>query len=125
MKKYFGKWSSLADIELDFGIKTGLTGKDILFAYYTYEDYSGRALVVFVAPDDGLLYLVKGSHCSCYGLDSTSYNEEKYTQWRPERINWEVLNKMKFWYDEDYENIDIEKDASAALQKLIARNLKS
>ena len=54
---------------------------NILFAYYSYEDYSGDAFVLF--EQDGLLYEVNGSHCSCYGLEG---------QWEPEEVCLEEMN---------------------------------
>jgi len=53
-----------------------LVGK-IIFADYTYEDYSGSSLVIFESVD-GELYEVHGSHCSCYGLED---------QWEPEQTS--------------------------------------
>jgi len=110
MKKYFGQWQSLEDIEGNFNQKTGLTSKDILFSYYCYEDYSGKAIVLFVSPEDGLLYEVYGGHCSCNGLDG---------QWEPERTTWEALHKIKSLGEYD------DATAREALERLVMRNLKS
>lgn len=55
---------------------------NILFASYTYEDYSGDAWVLF--EKDGKLFEVNGSHCSCYGLEG---------QWEPEEANLLELQK--------------------------------
>lgn len=49
----------------------------ILFAYYSYEDYSGDAFVLYFDRSDKKLYEVNGSHCSCYGLED---------QWSPEEV---------------------------------------
>lgn len=46
-----------------------------LFAYYSYANYSGDAWVLF--EQDGELWEVSGSHCSCYGLEG---------QWCPEKV---------------------------------------
>jgi len=54
--------------------------EDILFAEYTSECYDGHAIVVF--QQDGHLFEVNGSHCSCYGLEG---------QWEPERTSREAL----------------------------------
>ena len=43
----------------------------ILFASYTYEDYSGDAWVLFI--EDDKLYEVHGGHCSCYGITRNGY----------------------------------------------------
>jgi hypothetical protein len=55
-------------------------GVQVLFAAYTYEDYSGYAFVLFLK--DGKLYEVHGSHCSCYGLED---------QWDPEETTEEAV----------------------------------
>lgn len=55
-------------------------GEKILFAYYSYEDYSGTAYVLF--SKKGKLYHVFGGHCSCYGLED---------QWNPEEVNLKAL----------------------------------
>lgn len=48
----------------------------ILWATYTYENYSGDATVLF--KENGKYYEVHGSHCSCYGLEG---------QWDAEEVN--------------------------------------
>jgi len=53
---------------------------NILFASYTYEDYSGDAFVLF--EKNGKLYEVNGGHCSCYGLEG---------QWEPEETTLEAI----------------------------------
>lgn len=40
---------------------------NILFATYTYENYSGEAWLLY--EQNGKLYEVNGGHCSCYGLE--------------------------------------------------------
>jgi hypothetical protein len=93
---YFGNWSRLEDIVGDFeqldtwnGVQpvTEFMEKNdtyknmnVLFACYTYEDYSGDALVIFER--NGQLYEVHGGHCSCYGLEG---------QWDPEETTKEYL----------------------------------
>lgn len=52
----------------------------ILFAYYCYQDYSGEAFVL--VEQDGKLYEVNGSHCSCNGLEG---------QWDLEATSVEAL----------------------------------
>ena len=54
----------------------------ILFATYTYENYEGSAWVLFYNEEDGKLYEVNGSHCSCYGLEG---------QWEPEETTLDAL----------------------------------
>lgn len=48
---------------------------NILFASYGCASYSGDAWVLF--SQDNKLYEVRGSHCSCYGLEN---------QWEPEEV---------------------------------------
>lgn len=54
--------------------------RNILFASYSYENYSGDAWVLF--EQDGALFEVNGSHCSCYGLEG---------QWEPEIVSLKEL----------------------------------
>ena len=68
------------ELEEDFEIKLE-DDINILVAYYSYENYSGEAIVIF--EQKGKLYEVEGSHCSCYGLEG---------QWSPEEITQEYLN---------------------------------
>ncbi len=56
----------------------------VIHACYEYEDYSGSAGVVFV--DDGLIYTVSGSHCSCYGLEE---------QWDPCEMPLAALRRIE------------------------------
>lgn len=57
------------------------TDEQVLFADYEQGYYEGEAQVLFV-DRDGLLYEVKGSHCSCYGLEG---------QWAPGLVSWTAL----------------------------------
>ena len=49
---------------------------NILLAWYGYESYSGYAFVLF--EQNGKLYEITASHCSCYGLKG---------QWKPEETS--------------------------------------
>lgn len=53
---------------------------NILFASYGEDNYSGEAWVLF--EQDGKLFEVNGSHCSCYGLEG---------QWKPEETALEAI----------------------------------
>jgi hypothetical protein len=44
-----------------------ISGKNILFASYGQDNYTGDAYVLF--EEDGKLLEVYGGHCSCYGLE--------------------------------------------------------
>ena len=69
---------------------TDVTEDDIIILYadYTYEDYSGYSEVYFFDKRDGLFYEVHGGHCSCYGLED---------QWEPEVIGglYDTLEYLK------------------------------
>lgn len=41
----------------------------LLFADYTYEDYSGDAYVLGYNKESKKFFEVHGGHCSCYGLE--------------------------------------------------------
>lgn len=76
-------WSEdgLEGLKRDFRIDdAALKGAKILFASYTYEDYSGSAYVLFKR--DGKLFEVEGGHCSCFGLE---------TQWEPSETSKAAL----------------------------------
>jgi len=86
---YFGDWAEenyqgevgreamLKDFEIQ---EDALVGAEILFAAYTYENYSGDAFVLFAK--DGELYEVHSDHCSCYGLEG---------QWEPKKTMAEAV----------------------------------
>jgi len=74
----------------DFGVTEDvLEGAEILVASYTYEQYSGDAYVLFRR--DGKLWEVHGSHCSCHGLESQSYQGNAPSQWEPEETTREAI----------------------------------
>ena len=49
----------------------------LLYADYTYEDYSGDAYVLGYDKEKKQFFEVHGSHCSCYGLEG-QWGEEYY-----------------------------------------------
>ena len=51
---------------------------EVIYAGYTYEDYSGDAVVLYRNGEE--LFLVEGGHCSCYGLEDQWHPEEPYTR---------------------------------------------
>lgn len=57
-----------------------LADDEVIYAEYTYEDYSGRAWVLYQR--GGTLYEAFGSHCSCHGLEG---------QWEPEETTLEAI----------------------------------
>lgn len=78
MKVYFGDFDSRANVERQFEVKLD---KSVHIKFAVYESgWEGSAAVVF--EQDGKLYLVEGSHCSCYGLEG---------QWEPTEETLETL----------------------------------
>lgn len=78
---YRNEFDSDEDIISNFNApEDSLQGATVLYADYTYEDYSGSATVIF--EKDGKLFEVNGSHCSCYGLEG---------QWEPEETTWQAI----------------------------------
>lgn len=56
------------------------SNEKILFASYGCESYEGSAWLLF--ENDGKIFEINGSHCSCYGLED---------QWDPEEVFLEAL----------------------------------
>lgn len=84
MSKYYDEWKSREDVVGDYGENTPPEDA-IIYAGYTYEDYSGSAIVVFVR--DGRLYENNDGHCSCYGLEN----------WKPEETSLGALEMRQGW----------------------------
>jgi hypothetical protein len=81
MSKYLGCFTNKRDVEDDFCLgRNYLDDVNILLAWYGQADYDGSAFVLF--EQNGKLYEVNGSHCSCYGLED---------QWEPEETLVEAL----------------------------------
>lgn len=58
----------------------------LLYADYTYEDYSGDAYVLGYDKEKKQFFEVHGSHCSCYGLEGQWMEESK----RGPCIEWQT-----------------------------------
>lgn len=87
MNVFHDGWSSVEDMCRNFDIDTSVMhDKTVLYASYTYENYSWSAFVLF-RDADGQLYEVNGSHCSCFGLEG---------QWDPEPTSMEALEKRAY-----------------------------
>jgi hypothetical protein len=74
----------------------------ILFASYGEDNYSGEAWVLF--EENGKLYEVNGSHCSCYGLEG---------QWEPEETSIEELDHRLLngtFGEDDYSGNDFKNE---------------
>lgn len=113
MERYFDDWDTgkLAGLLEDFNITPGdISDGEILFASYTYENYSGSALVIFERA--GHVYEVHGSHCSCFGLEG---------QWAAEETSWAALNARYGENGSDsYRLSDMAPSSQEALQSLLA-----
>ena len=96
---YFKNFDNKDDVLNNFNISEDkLLGCDIVFAYYSYEDYSGDAFVILHHPEEGTFYEVNGNHCSCYGLEG---------QWEMEETSLEVLLKRESQFFNDVVKIFI------------------
>lgn len=86
MSKYYDEFKDRQSIldQTNYGAK--LPSEDeIVYAGYTYEDYSGSALIVFVR--DGQWYENNDGHCSYFGLEG----------WGPEATLPEAVLKYTHW----------------------------
>ncbi|MNK83287.1 hypothetical protein D3C87_1030920 [compost metagenome] len=73
---FYGAFNCAEDVFSNFCVSgADREGVHFLYASYECESYDGSAGVIFLK--GGRLYLVTGSHCSCYGLED---------QWDPEEI---------------------------------------
>lgn len=78
---YLQNFSSEDDIYNSFELTKRLEDNiNILLAWYGYGSYDGSAFVLF--EQNGKLYEVNASHCSCYGLEG---------QWSPEETSIDAL----------------------------------
>lgn len=78
---YYRGFEDKTDICREFEI-SGFEGH-VLWATYDQECYEGSAEVIYL--NDGKLYQVSGSHCSCFGLEN---------QWKPEETTVATLLHM-------------------------------
>lgn len=70
---FLNDWSGVDSLVRDFEDE-GVKNYNVLFASYSYANYSGDAFVLL--EKDGELYEVNGGHCSCYGLEG-QFSPEK------------------------------------------------
>ena len=103
---FYGEWDDAKDVFSSFRVnEEDRKGVNIVFAYYSYEDYTGRAFVLFTKEDK--LYEVHGSHCSCYGLEG---------QWEPEETSVELLtHRLQKGTIADFYGQNYEKEIRDAL----------
>lgn len=75
MTFYIGNWNNLSEMCADFSISSeALKNCNIFVAAYDTPAYEGYGYVLY--EEDGKLYEVHGSHCSCYGLEGQFEPEE-------------------------------------------------
>lgn len=97
---YHGLWECQADMERDFEEPLP-DGAEVLFATYDATGDEGDAFVLF--RQDGALYEVNGSHCSCYGLEG---------QWSPEKT---TLASLRYIMEHGYKFSGAERQMLAAV----------
>lgn len=76
-----------------------LNSSEVLLAWYGGGPWEGEAMVVYKS--EGKLYVVTGSHCSCYGLEG---------QWDPVETNYKVLAMKEPSPFEDQDYVDAYKE---------------
>lgn len=77
MATYYGEWKNYEDLKADY--QKVPDEASIIYAGYTYEDYSGSAVVVFELY--GEVFENHDGHCSCNGLE----------HWDPERTSVDAI----------------------------------
>lgn len=83
-KTYFGDWGSKDELLDAYSISAReLEGATMLFAWYSYANYSGSSFVLF--EKDGVPWIDTSGHCSCNGLEGS---------WSPQKLTWATLAKM-------------------------------
>jgi len=82
--KYFDIFTSIEDVHQEWNGSHNVKDEEVLFAVYTYEEYSGSAFLIYER--DGVLYEVHDAHCSCNGLEN----------WNPEKTSWAALKMRDF-----------------------------
>lgn len=78
---FYGDFKLKDDLANQFEIPASVLDGHIHYAAYRTEAYEGYALVIFTG-QDGKLYEVNSSHCSCNGLEGS---------WLPEETTWEAI----------------------------------
>lgn len=75
--KYYGLFGCKKDIEREFACEFD---GDVIYAHYDHEDWGcdGHALVIYRKGKS--VWMVEGSHCSCYGLSEDGWNPERLTK---------------------------------------------
>lgn len=109
IKMYFG-FKKKEDLEKEFSIKLN-DSINILFAFYGDEGSLGvTSFIIF--ENNGLLYEVEASHCSCHGLED---------QWEPKETTWEALDH---YLQKGTKFEDFDPTCLAYLKDLVNKNLE-
>lgn len=106
------RWSWDAEEEEDFMNRN--KDVNILFASYSYANYSGDAWVLF--EQGGKLYEVNGGHCSCYGLEG---------QWSPDEVSLRELEHRLLqgtWGQDDWSDNNFKEELCSFLDVEFVRN---
>lgn len=111
MQIYWGDFENREDVASSFNV-TLADDIEIVFAWYTYEDYSGDAFVLYTKGNK--LFEVNGGHCSCYGLED---------QWEPEVTSVAALRRRNFSNLYGDPNQAVQPAFEAVLAQLEARGL--
>lgn len=92
---YHNDWDCWADVQRDFRMEEK-EPTEVLYASYTYENYSGSADVLY--RKGRKYYYVNGGHCSCYGLEDqwspTEYTKRQLIAMFKQPATW------GFWHDQ-------------------------
>lgn len=85
-------FESIEDIKSNFGVsEPEFDVSHVLLAYYHVGDYGCDSSAYVLFESGGELFEVHGSHCSCHGLNESSYAGGA-TQWDPELVTLDYLN---------------------------------
>lgn len=82
MNQYFGVWTKQTDLEMSFSTPSVWDLKIVVAGYFEMG-YEGDAYVLGI-DDNGKLFEVEASHCSCYDLQGT---------WKPMEVTVEYLEQ--------------------------------
>ena len=109
---FLQNFGSVEDICKAYDVDSSvLKDAKIYIAWYGYGNYCGSSFVLF--EQNGKLYEVNGSHCSCNGLEG---------QWDAEETSWEVVKGYinDYRFDGEYEGSE---EARNLLTKIVDEHL--
>lgn len=101
MSNYVDIFQSWRDVQSQYDMQEH-EPDEVIYAQYSYECYSGHSNVVYRNGDR--FYWVRGSHCSCYGLEG---------QWNPEEYSAnqfiEAYNRGNWWESDEWPSSVIDR----------------